>query len=574
MPRRLFLFAIFAFLATHAQAEEIKPESRITAVTVYTGRATVTRQMEVDLPAGASTLVLENLPASVLTDSLRTEGSGTAKVTLGAIESKRINGSEFSAPREREITDKLQALQDQRALVVADGEAIDARKNFITNLGQQAGLRENENIAEIKLAPEQWMAAGSAIYTGLSDTLKAAAAQNVALRKLDDQIQALQAELNTVRTGQKAALRVAVPLEAQAPTKLKLKITYQLPAATWRPIYDARLDTMTGKLALSQFGEVRQSTGEDWSDVALTLSTAQPMRGTVLPTLSTAWVDILPPPPAPGSPKPVARNKAGDGESSAGPMARMAPVMGAMQAPMVAMMAQDGVAAAAPEPPPVEAEFNAASIHTGGYVSEYAIPGTATVTADNTARKIMIGPVETSATLLADVRPSLSPHAFLVARTKILGESPVLPGQASLFRDGAYSGTAQLPLMQPGEETPLSFGIDDQILVKRQVLADSKGSSGILAKDNTLERKVVTELQNLHRFAVKLEVREAIPVARNDQIKVEVLSEDTTPEYSKDADAITGVLKWQRAVAAGAKDNVKLGWRLTYPANVLLEGVP
>src|SRR4030095_5858559 len=78
-----------------------------------------------------------------------------------------------------------------------------------------------------------------------------------------------------------------------APASVKPRLSYQLPDAGWRPLYDARLDSEAGHVELAQLGEVQQRTGEDWSGVALTLSTARPAVGAGLPELGSWFLNMV-----------------------------------------------------------------------------------------------------------------------------------------------------------------------------------------------------------------------------------------------------------------------------------------
>jgi len=560
---RRFMLATCSLLALTqpAMAADILSASRITAATVYTDRATVTRETEVELPAGASTVVLENLPISLFPDSLRADGTAVGGVVLGSIENKLVAAAELIAPRERELNEKLQNLTDDRARIEAEESALEARKTFLTNIGKQASLRTDEQIAELNLKPDTWNGAASAIQTGLADVLKSQVENSIKLRRIDEQINQVQTEMGQLQTGQRNSYTVKIPLEAKVATKLKLKVSYQLPQATWSPIYDARLETKDGKLALIQYGQVRQQTGEDWTDVDLTLSTAQPARGAVPPLLSTMWVNIQ----QPYQGYDGARREA----------APAAPVM--KQAITNSFSAMDSVemsvaGAAAPEPLQ-EATFQSATLQTGGFVSEYKIAGRANVPADNTGKKLMIGALDTTAKLVTQVRPQLTNEAFLIARTKLNGETPLLPGSASLFRDGAFIGQAPLPLLRPGEETDLGFGVDDQIAVKHRTLLDTSGEAGMISRDKTLERKYETTVQNLHNFATTVEVLQSLPVPRNEKITLSILPDATTGGFEKDVRNTTGLYQWNLKLEPQKKDTVLLGWKLAWPADSNVGGV-
>lgn len=561
MLKRLLLSLPLTLAALPAFAADLVAESQISAVTVYADRAAVTRTATIDLPAGASTVVLSGLPESLFTDSLRATGEAQGDVILGAIENKMISSAELAAPRERELNAKLQGLQDQRALIEADQTALQSKQQFLTTLAQQASLRSRENIAAIDLKPEQWTGAAEAVGKDLSDTLRALAGKSVELRQMDEQISAVQTELNQLSTGAHQTYQVKIPLESRGTNRLTLNVTYQLPNAGWAPIYDARLDTATGKVALTQFGEVRQQTGEDWTNVKVTLSTAQPARNATLPMLNPMWVSLYNP-----------QEEAERSRRSAEMM-----TLGAARS-NVAGMAMDAVAEsampmAAPAPVMKAAVFQGATLNAGGYVSEYSIPGTADILADGTAKKVMIGNLDITSTLVAKIKPLFDTQAYLVAVTKLGGEAPLLPGRASLFRDGAFIGSSFLPMLRPGEETDISFGIDDQIVVKHNVTKDESGEDGVISRDSTRTRITSTDIQNLHRMPVSIMVLQTVPVAQNEDIKVQILPVTRTG-YDKDVDHITGQLRWTFTLQPQQKDSVVLGWSASWPKGQSLTGLP
>ena len=94
------------------------------------------------------------------------------------------------------------------------------------------------------------------------------------------------AKLQAKRSGTSA--RVAVELSAERGGTLELAVSYLVPGAGWRPVWDARLTPETGAVELALLGEVSQRTGEDWTEAHLALSTAEPGRGSACPSWSPA----------------------------------------------------------------------------------------------------------------------------------------------------------------------------------------------------------------------------------------------------------------------------------------------
>lgn len=553
-----FLLSLLVFVPLPAMAADFPVDSSLKAATVYPSRATLTRQAVVEIPAGAHKVVFEGLPANIMTDSIRAEGLAGSRVTLGALTHKRVIAAELTAPREQALTSQLEDLQDQKNLIEVEKKALSIKSEFLKNIGKHAGARTNEEIADINLNPEEWAAAAASIHAGLAENFKAELAYDIKIRALDRQIAKVKAELAQLRTGQRYVYEVAVPLESESATKLTIYLSYQVPNASWRPLYDARLDTEDGDLALIQYGAVRQNTGEDWTDVALTLSTAQPHRGTDLPPLHPMWVNVWD-----GSPRPMA--KAERRMSAAAPSAVMSMDMAMESADLTR-----GAGMVMEE----KAQFAVAEINTGGFVSEYVIPGPSTVAADGSESKLMIGTFDTENKLQIHVKPQVSTNAILTGRVKLEGEAPILPGQANLFRDGAFVGQSNLPLLRPGEETKLAFGIDDQVSVKRHVMKDERGEKGVLVnKDNVLERHYKTEIENLHSQPVEIVVYETVPVAQDERIKVEILDKVTTNGYETDTDDIKGLLSWTKELAEKDDTVIDLGWKVSWPQDLNLSGL-
>jgi uncharacterized protein (TIGR02231 family) len=536
-----------ALLPGWAWAAAIEAPSRLVAATVYLDRATLSREAVVEVPAGAGVVVFRGLPADLLPDSLRAEGQGGGRVIFGALSHRLASQSELVAPREQELTAAIEQLQDQRQGVEAQRLALAAQRAFIENIGDTAQQRLAETLAELRLNPGEWAQAAQVIGRSLAEILQQDLAQQIALRELDRRLRALQEELAHLQTGQRQSHVVRLPLEADQATRLTIRLHYQVPGVSWHPVYDARLDTASAQLDLVQYGAVRQRTGEDWQDIRLVLSTAQPQQGAALPDLPPLWVDFQAP-----------LRKTAEKRL----MMEAAPPFAATADMMMA-----------PGGNQQEAGFADAEIRNAGLVTEYVIPGPVSIKADGSESKVLCATFTTQNRLEVQVKPQLSTHAFLVSRVVVKGESVLLPGPASLFRDGAYVGTVAVPLLRPGQEQEIGFGIDDRVSVSRHVLHDERSGPGLLARHNQLERHLATVVKNQGPRPVDLVVLETIPAPRQDRIKVDILREATTGTYQKDVNDVKGLLRWSVPLAAGAESRITLGWRLSWPADEQLSGL-
>jgi hypothetical protein len=103
----------------------------------------------------------------------------------------------------------------------------------------------------------------------------------------------------------------------------ELELEYFVPGARWKPAYDLHYASARGQIRVETAAVVEQTTGEDWTDTVLLLSTAMPGRGIDLPELLT-WTlgeksEFIPqlrprraPPAETPLPVPAARSSAAD----------------------------------------------------------------------------------------------------------------------------------------------------------------------------------------------------------------------------------------------------------------------
>ncbi|MGH1455658.1 MAG: mucoidy inhibitor MuiA family protein [Alphaproteobacteria bacterium] len=556
---RRFTYALMVCTALSpisAFADDITVDSAISAATVYTNRATLTRSAKVEIPEGAHTLVFNGLPLNVDVNSLRADGRSTGKVTFGAVSHKRASSEDFVHPKEQELNTQLQTLQDQKRVFDAEKQALQVGRSFLENLGKTASLRENEEIAKIELNSENWGAASDNLTAKVAQNLKQGIELDIKIRDTNEKIQKVQNDLNQLRTGQKQSYTVTIPFESASATTLNVDLDYQISNVGWRPVYDARLDTKSGALELVQYGSVWQRTGEDWDGIKLILSTAQPSRGAALPDLYPHWISIY-------DNTVRTLQKASRAEAFGG--AVMSMDMAAAPTASNVMMEDDATLE--------RVSIQSAQINTEGFVGEYNITGPADVKSDGTQSKLLIGAFETDNKLQVQVKPQFDTNAYLVAKATLKGEAPILPGQVSLFRDGAFIGQGNLPMLRQGDEQDLGFGIDDNVTVTRNTVKDERSETGMITKDNVLERHFVTEIKNLHKTSVEVAILENTPVSQDERIRVEFIKTSTTQGYETDIDDKKGVTRWITTLEPKASAKINIGWKVSWPKGENISGL-
>ena len=279
-----------------AAAARLEAQAPIVAVTVFPDRAKVTRSLEVTLPAGETTLAVGDLPANLMVESLRVEGAGVGGLQIGSVEARPVFSEALVQEAERRLR---QELMDLRDLLRAQDDAVAAARlelDFIAALGREVPKTESQDIARGEVDPERWRAAWGAIGQGAAGAYERIRQAETEKRGLQAKIQQKEREFSQIRTGRRAFIEALVKLAAPTEGKARIEVSYQLGGASWRPLYDARLDSVkTATWNLVQLGEVRQIDRRGLATMSsLTLSTARPGQGAQPPPAIDSLVRRFP----------------------------------------------------------------------------------------------------------------------------------------------------------------------------------------------------------------------------------------------------------------------------------------
>ena len=281
------LVLVTAFAAMPARAADLDAASTIDAVTVYPDGASVTRVISLDLPSGDNTLVARDFPLALDPSSLRVEGEAGDKLTIGAIDTRQPR--QITPANLPEIDKRIEALKDQRADLDGTIASAEARRKFAERFAEAspAGLGEKGEARPLS----DWRAAFAAVADEVATTEAAIREAQRKQRDIDRDIARLEQDRSAKPP---AKLEVRIDLASAAATKATLRVTYSVRNARWAPLYDARLDTgakdRKPALELVRRAEITQSTGEDWSNVTLGVSTVRVARGGAAPDLNSLVV--------------------------------------------------------------------------------------------------------------------------------------------------------------------------------------------------------------------------------------------------------------------------------------------
>jgi uncharacterized protein (TIGR02231 family) len=551
------LIATSLLLASTASimAADISATSRIDAVTVYPSGAEVTRIGRVAMERGEHALLFTDLPAQAVSGSIRVEGKATGTLEIGSVDTRRISvprtDATIAATERKQIEDAIEKLKDERAVLQAGVDAAQAQKGLINNL---ANLPMQPAAPNGAATQPDWSQLFTLIGQRSAEAQKTILDAQIRMRETDRQITDLTGKLTTLAPAQEERTEVKVFVNAGGPLDAELTIRYQVQSASWTPFYDARLSTGTrdepAKLQLIRRASIQQKTGESWDDVQLALSTARPSASSAAPVLRPITVDYMPD----AQPLPPAEPKSG-----------MSRGMGYATTPTDQSLNDD-------ERRSVDKNKQAAEVSAGEvrariemqvFQAVYAIAGRVAVPTTGEMKRVQIDDLALDPTLTVRTVPKAEQKAYLYAKLTTARGTPLLPGTAALFRDGTFVGNGRLPLLAPGEEHELGFGVDDLVRVRHAVVDDKRGETGLISTSKTDVRNYRITVKNLHQRPIQLSMLDQIPVAQNDVIKIEL--QGRTAPTRRDVEDKRGVLAWDMTLTPDEEKAVEFGYRVTWP---------
>ena len=580
-PALICLSLLAATAAPPAAADEIDAVSTVAAATIYPQGATVTRQAAFDSAPGRHEIVISDLPLAIDADSLRVTGeAGSGAFSITGLRHRVDAGPPRELPdSEREaILRQIRDKEWERTAQELEIARAAARRSHMADLREAIATPGGDEQRRPTLldAPAQWAEA----WGLLDGEMAAADTQEIDARR---QIEVINREINRLRDRLDAqapdAPRGVVTVSINVETAVSggaLEISYLTPRASWTPLYDLRLGLNNGEeaeedpnlaaLSLVRRAAIRQSTGEAWEDVAVALSTARPSGRVAAQEPPLQQAALVKPAPKGSNAGLLSQPQVGTlGRIDSAEVAEMEDSVAYSRnmMPMQEALAPD---LARPAPPPV-LEAGALAAYDGAMVI-YELPTPVTAPGDGAVRQVRINEEAQSVSVMVRATPSQDPTAYLYAKFDN-GEAPLLPGRASIYRDGAYMGAHHLEYVAPGDSSALPFGPYDSVTVDRVVKRQREGDEGVFSVSTKRRSRYELTAVNLSGAKRTVTLFDALPYTETDDIDIDLVA--TPRPTERDVDGRRGALAWTFELDPGERRAIAFGYDVAWPEGAELE---
>lgn len=503
-----------------------KVTGKIDAVTIFTDRALVKRVQTIEANDKTGTLRFTALPQSMIGDSVRASGSGANVTGVSLRNVEKIYGEEWAdhplkkkmVKLEGEIrqeTDQLSNYRDQLRVVDSMMKLTTAQSDKEARAGQ--------------INVDSWERA-------LSFLEEKRQRYHEKIRKADERLERLRKDLNKITVEFNAETQVAKTGGTQVEVSYvknsesaKIELEYLVTNVSWNGVYDLRGSAEGSDFQLVSHAIIRQSTGENWKNAQVTLSTARPSTS-ISPGILQPW--------RVGTTVFDSRNgkQTAAGKTSGGMLNSR----------------DEGEATAEPADTIDTSDTTTVSI---------TLPGRENILSDNSDHRVTLGTSPLKGTLTHVAVPSMSSFVYLKARLKNTSAAPVI-GTMNAFLDGSFVGNVTLKTPAAvGEEFDVFLGPDQRMQLKRILKRGDVEKSGLFGGKVEVVNQWEIEVSNFTKKPRQIAVYDQFPVPADPNVATKYIGASRA-ESTKDAN---GILTWKLDVKSGEKIKFDFSYSLTFP---------
>lgn len=544
--------------------------SQIDEVKLYLTAGQMNHKQQIKLMKGRNKLKFSGISAYADPQSIQFKGNGTYRLVSVSTEMDFLAAEEFN-PRISVFKDSLESLQDRLQFASDQMDAYNAEKGLMNTNQDLGGSAQNLTIDQIKQAGTYYRQRTLEINQELTKLRKLE-------RNLQSDIQDLRAQLVELNYNENMrSNQVIVLLDLDQATTMETELLYLVTDCGWAAMYDLSATDITGKINLKYKAQVYNNTGNDWENIALTLSTADPQLSASHPEMvpwylsenyaSTASVSSKKQYYAPVQAQQEyrqgvvtnlnwANDRVYDNYYNSGDINQGFNKRGYFDNSQADLGVMKNVNAK---------YVQMRTIDISELSTEFVIENTFSCPSDMKPYMVDVKEVDLDATFSHITIPKLNRSAFLMANIIGWQELDLIPGPTNVYFGGVYVGVSQIDTRNVSDTLSLSFGRDDQVTVMRKLKKEftTKREIGSYKRDTYMYEVAI---RNNRSTPINIEIYDQVPISQSSQITV---STDEISGGLKSEE--TGEVKWRLNISPSGVVTKEIGYTVKYPKNMIIQ---
>jgi hypothetical protein len=583
--RRAVFGLLFLFVTSPVAAQEpVELHGKLDAVTVYRGQALVTRLIEVPAPAGLREVIVTNLPAGIVPGSIYAESADGVEVRSVRFRTRAV--SEDVREEVRAIDQQIQRTQDDLNASQRQTALLAEQKAYLDKLEQFTAPTATVELSKGVLNAETLKEMTVFLFQQRRDVATQELELALEQRDLQAQLELLKRKRQELTGGSARTEREAVVFVNLQGDGGQMRVRYLVNNATWSPSYNVRASAGEPSLTVEYNASIEQMSGEDWSDVRMTLSTATPSLVARAPELSPLRITLAAAAAVIGrdlyiqNTKELASRRAqveaqrqmdGSALGVAGPGAAAGDDKDlnriADELQVLELLAREARRDGRGEGPSLEQSLSVT----------YELPGRTSLPSRSDRQIIQVASLPMQATFYKLAIPVLTHYVYDEAEVVNSGGMVLLAGPVASYFEGQFVGHGHLPTVAAGQQFTIGFGIDSSLRAERELMDKTESVQGGNRMANFSYRLTI---ENFGEQAARVRLLDRLPVAKESEVKLTVVSVSQEPvkPVNEQTDRKTGLLRWDVEVAPRATAEAALAVdyavRMEYDRNLSIAELP
>ena len=559
MKARIFMLILLVSLGMNARSQKAV-YAHLDKAIVYLQGANLYYGETVNVPAGTTDFIFENISPYINEASLQASGKGAVVMDVKhniKYKEKHPKTKQFDKEIDqvndsiedieyllKDIDNHLKVLFTEKSMLL-NNRIIrgDSQKDSLPLLRDgMAFLREKLNsILELELKFER---------------LKKKNEQKK--DKLEERLQYLQnlqsGEYQEDQAEAQPTHQVIVTVFSENTGSALINFNYYIQNANWVPQYELQATSSTNNLQLKYFAGITQSSGLDWKNTALTLSTSNPNESNLKPDLNPWLLSFI------QYQQKMYKNK----------NAAMSNVIMELSTSMNTPQVEAGKINDNKQEKDLEANYMLDYVTAVDNLirTEYEIKLAYNISSDGKAHKVLINQRDIPMLLEFAAVPKICTDAFLFAKLTGWEDLNIIPGNARLYFDGAYIGGIYLNTNSVSDTLDINLGRDKSIGITRKKIKE-KYKDEYIGDEKTETRSIEIMVKNTKNSSIKMEIEDQIPIVSGTQdIKVTLLNSN-----GASLDESTGKLTWNFKLGSKEIKKLMFTYQIKYPKNKPIAGL-
>lgn len=516
----ILMFLLFSFAML---SQEQTVNSKVNEVIVYRNMAKETRKVSVKIPSGFSEIKLTGISIHMIDASLQVAVKGKSRLLSAMVRSSYFTKSDPGAndSKIKTLNDSLSAIDKQLRWIGEERSVLNGEQVLISDLLKTAGSKEEYRPADLNALVDMYSQRISAVRKKLFELSNKEEGLNRRKNNFYLQIQDL-GEISSTPIKE-----IVLSFSSDTESEIDLRCAYLVGSAGWQPAYDLYVENTTRPVDLTYKAKIAQSTGNDWKDVKLAVSTISPRFDNNRPLLAPHYIDYVTYGFRPASDQMITNS---------------------MQAIVLDKNLE------APKLPEQFVPDNESDI-----VLDFEVQQRMTIPSNGREYVCELTKYNIPATYKYHSVPKIDPSAFLLARITDYGKYNLLTGNANVFYGENYVGQIQLNPNITSDTMLVSLGRDERIMVKRTRSMNRTSKKVLTGVQRDLYEWEIT-VRNNKSIPIEIEILDQIPLTRRKEIEVKLIEKGKAEYVEK-----VGRMLWNLNIPAGKSETVYLKYSVDYP---------